>query len=260
MVSPIGTFFIVLFVLLVVAAIGWVVFTQLRARRLGLPAPPLSSYIPFARPEPSPFADPPQPSSSGGGIGGWFRTKFAALRNRRSAAGAYEGHSLNDNSNSRARGGSSGPLDPDDAWDVRVGNEADVPYYEEAGGGYEPPRSGRGGYGGGVGGANPYSSNAYVGSGYQMNLATADEERGRSLSRGPAVVGGDAGSGGGGLRGAAARNPFDDDDAEPSNISLRGVSPRPIDTGAAGKARGGAHVHGDSPTTAERRSIFRENV
>ena len=35
-VSPLGTFFIVFFVLLVVGAVGWVVFTQLRARRLGV--------------------------------------------------------------------------------------------------------------------------------------------------------------------------------------------------------------------------------
>lgn len=42
-VSPVGTFFIVLFVLLVVGAIGWVVFTQLRARRLGVSLPPLTT-------------------------------------------------------------------------------------------------------------------------------------------------------------------------------------------------------------------------
>jgi hypothetical protein len=35
-VSPVGTFFIVFVVLLIVAAVGWVVFTQLRARRLGV--------------------------------------------------------------------------------------------------------------------------------------------------------------------------------------------------------------------------------
>lgn len=31
-----GVFFIVLFVLLIAGAVGWVVFTQLRARRLGV--------------------------------------------------------------------------------------------------------------------------------------------------------------------------------------------------------------------------------
>lgn len=63
---------------------------------------------------------------------------------------------------------------------------------------------------------------------YAMNLATAPgEERGS---------------------GAVGRNPFDDDAAEPSNISLRGVSPRPME---------GDHPRGDA---AERRSIFTENV
>jgi hypothetical protein len=45
-VSPVGTFFIVLVVLLVFAAVSWIVFTQLRARRLGvrLPFPVSTSF------------------------------------------------------------------------------------------------------------------------------------------------------------------------------------------------------------------------
>lgn len=70
-----------------------------------------------------------------------------------------------------------------------------------------------------------------------MNLAATPqmaprgfgEDRGRTLSR-------------------DGRNPFDDDAAEPSNISLRGVSPRPMD----GERR--------EDNASERRSIFRENV
>lgn len=59
-------------------------------------------------------------------------------------------------------------------------------------------------------------------------------------------------------REAAHHNPFDDAAAEPSNLSLRGVSPRPIDTHAAAAAPGATH---DSPTSgAERRSIFREDI
>lgn len=42
-VSPVGTFFIVLFVLLLIGGVGWVVFTQLRARRLGVSLLSLSS-------------------------------------------------------------------------------------------------------------------------------------------------------------------------------------------------------------------------
>lgn len=71
----------------------------------------------------------------------------------------------------------------------------------------------------------------------------SDGERGRPRSRAP----------GGGL----APNPFDDD-AEPSNISLRGVSPRPIDTAVAGKSTTGGAKDDDSPT--ERKSVFREDV
>ncbi|KAF3360112.1 hypothetical protein VdG1_01802 [Verticillium dahliae VDG1] len=45
----------------------------------------------------------------------------------------------------------------------------------------------------------------------------------------------------------------------PSNIGgLRGVSPRPIDTGAATQQQGQQGPKGGSPT--ERRSMFRENV
>lgn len=51
------------------------------------------------------------------------------------------------------------------------------------------------------------------------------------------------------------RNPFDDD-AEPSNLDLRGVSPRPME-GQHGGSKNGR----ESPTErAERRSIFTEDV
>jgi hypothetical protein len=38
--NGVAIFFIILLVLLVVAAVGWVVFTQLRARRLGVSSSP----------------------------------------------------------------------------------------------------------------------------------------------------------------------------------------------------------------------------
>lgn len=70
----------------------------------------------------------------------------------------------------------------------------------------------------------------------------ADEQRGRQ------------GGGGNGMN-----NPFDDDAA----TSMRGVSPRPLDTGAAARSGGQNGQRepdsaGSSPT--ERRSVFRENV
>lgn len=86
-----------------------------------------------------------------------------------------------------------------------------------------------------------------------LDPAEADERRGRTRSRSP------------GASGLKVRpNPFGDD-AEPSNISLRGVSPRPVvDTsvGGAGKQRPqqqqGQHGEDNSPTG--RKSIFKENV
>ncbi|KAI0899721.1 hypothetical protein F4806DRAFT_263456 [Annulohypoxylon nitens] len=264
MVNAIGTFFIVVLVLAVVGLIGWVVFTQLRARRLGLPAPPISSYNPFARSEPSAYAGP-QPAP--GGIRGWLSDKWRALRGSGGGGGGGGSRSATGAGYERATRRGYG-LDPDEAWDTRVGHEADAYYgygaYEEQElglRGHQPqshsqPQSqsqqqnpfashGDIGAGGGNGGG------AYSGAGYSNVALGADEQRGRTLSRSPGV----------GLGVDSGRNPFDDDAAEPSNISLRGVSPRPIDTGVANaaKAKGGVAHHHDSPTS-ERRSIFREDV
>ncbi|GJC96850.1 hypothetical protein ColKHC_05676 [Colletotrichum higginsianum] len=192
MVSAAGGIVIAILVLVLVAVLGWVVFTQLRARRLGV--------------------QPQQPLRG--------RRLRAALGRRRPRRGF-------------------GPLDPDEAWDARVGHEAETygPYgnYEEQELGY------RGG------------SGADAGNSYSMNLAATpgvhheEPARGRSLSRPSDDDALGAPKSGG-------RNPFEDD-AEPSNISLRGVSPRPIvDTASHQQQKD----HGESPT--ERRSIFRENV
>ncbi|TEA13480.1 hypothetical protein C8034_v004709 [Colletotrichum sidae] len=229
MVSAAGGIIIAILVLVVVGAIGWVVFTQLRARRLGLPPPSLSSYIPFRKSD-APSYGPPRPAASG--IVGWFNDKITSFKNRnnRSAAGAYE----------QPLGGTArrgfGPLDPDEAWDTRVGHEAETygPY-----GNYEEQELA---YRGGPAGGNSYNTNLAATPGAH------EEPRGRSLSR----PGGDEP----GLNvPKAGRNPFDDD-AEPSNISLRGVSPRPIVDTAPQHAQ--QKENGESPT--ERRSIFRENV
>ncbi|KAF5534730.1 3-phytase A [Fusarium mexicanum] len=223
MVSTAGGIVIAIIVLLVAGAVGWVIFTQLRARRLGLPPPSLASYLPWHK-EDSGYGIQPAPS----GIAGWFNDKIRKFKNRnnRSAAGAYE-----QSGGARGRRG-FGPLDPDEAWDSRVGNEADqYGYYEEDVGG----RSRDTGYGGG----------------YNMNLAATpglsggrgfdeEEDRGRRASRSPAS-------------GPGGRNPFDDD----AGSSLRGVSPRPIDTGVA-KPKNRSGSAESSPT--ERRSVFRENM
>lgn len=176
--------------------------------------------------DPSPYG-PPAPAP--GGVSGWFSDQIRKFKNRnnRSAAGAYEGAG-----SAPARRG-FGPLDPDEAWDSRVGNEADHygpgGYYEEQELGlHQPGRP-----------SHQDENTAYRGASepesYSMNLAATprgfdgDRDRGRTLSR-------------------DGRNPFDDDAAEPSNISLRGVSPRPME----GERR--------EDNASERRSIFRENV
>ena len=130
---------------------------------------------------------------------------------------------------------------PDEAWDARVGNEAEVygpgGYYEEQELGLRQPT-------------------AYSGTGYgapadrgfeaapTSGLSAAKDGKSRSRSPGP-------------RSGPVSDNPFGDDNA----ASLRSVSPRPLDTrgaAVAGKAKGGGSPDG-SPTF-ERRSMFRENM
>ncbi|KAK4134756.1 hypothetical protein BT67DRAFT_336785, partial [Trichocladium antarcticum] len=220
-----GVVVLVIVLLLIATGIGWVVFTRIRAQRLGLPPPSLSSYLPFLRPSPSSSYGGPAPAP--GGIVGWFNDRRSLFRNRnkRTAAGAYEGPAASSSpynagyastaDGNRDRG--RGPVDPDDAaWDSRVGGYN--PYDEERELGPAPPLP------------QGYRPD---GEGYQMNLAVppppqplpragaageADEEsRGRTRSRSPGAQ----------QQTAASANPFADE-AEPSNLSLRGVSPRPM--------------------------------
>lgn len=184
-----------------------------------LPPPTLSSYNPFSRSDQQSSYGTPTPAS--GGIGGWFSDKFRSLRgpsNKRSQAGGYE----------QSRRG-FGPLDPDEAWDTRVGNEAD---HYGPGGYYEEQELGLHGSGAGRS-ASPYGHSAYVSAGHQ--------DRGRS-----------------GHPGGLGANPFDDDSAEPSN--LRGVSPRPIDTSVGSAPLKKPHGPTSGSPNSERRSIFREDV
>jgi hypothetical protein len=244
-IGGLGAFFIIVAFLLVAALAGWIIYTHLRARRLGLPQPTLSSYNPFQGSERY-----GAPGPAPGGIVGWVNDKVRAFRNRnnRSAGGAYE-EPLSSNVRGRASNRGFGPLDPDEAWDTRVGTEADAygpgGYYEEQELGLHRPD-----------GLAPTPGMAPPGYG--------EGARGRSLSREPEpYIGGsqagldrryDEETGKG--KAKAAANPFDDS-AEPSNVSLRGVSPRPIDTlntSLGHKPQDSA----DSPT--ERRSMFRENM
>lgn len=165
-IGGLGAFFIIVAFLLVAGIAGWIIYTHLRARRLGLPPPTLSSYNPFQNSERY-----GAPGPAPGGIVGWINDKVRAFKNRnnRSAGGAYE-EPLSSNVRGRANNRGFGPLDPDEAWDARVGTEADTygpgGYYEEQELGLHHP-----------GGLAPTPGMAPPGYG--------DGARGRSLSREP---------------------------------------------------------------------------
>ena len=174
-------------------------------------------------------------------------TKFA--RSRIATIGRREEHTrspLSSNVRGRASNRGFGPLDPDDAWDARVGTEADAygpgGYYEEQELGLHGPQGGNAppGYAQDRGRALSREPEPYIG-GSQAGLDRRyDEETGHDLK--------------------STTNPFDDS-AEPSNVSLRGDSPRPVvdTTGAPkGHVKGQQSLGGDSPT--ERRSMFHEEV
>ncbi|KAL2135741.1 hypothetical protein VTI74DRAFT_7111 [Chaetomium olivicolor] len=229
-----GAVVLALVLVLLAAGVGWVIFTRMRAARLGLPPPPLKSYIPFLKSSSSASYGGPAPAP--GGIIGWINDRIRMLRyrNNRTAAGAYEGSSSYNAGYSTTGGNRARGFDyhEDDAWDTRVGGYN--PYEEERELGLAP------GSGHGYGGRPD-------GEGYQMNLAVTpgqgqpeqeEERRGRTRSRSPEPP-----------HQQPKANPFGDD-AEPSNISLRGVSPRPMDTSFAGRKAAQEHD----------RSVFRENV
>lgn len=187
-------FLIIVILIIILCVIGFTFYVRQRNQRLAS-----SNY-----PAPAP-----------GGIVGWVNDKLASLKRGRFTSGTgYE----------TARGGDAArrarALDPDEAWDASVGQEA---YYEEQELGLHQPT-------------------AYSGAGYGA---------GRSPGLAAPAEGGEEG-------GAASRNPFGDDNA----ASLRSVSPRPLDVGAAQKASKGNGPSGsaESSPTAERRSVFREDV
>jgi len=230
-----GVFLIILVLVLLSAGGGYVAYIHYRARRLGLPPPPLN---PFAKRRDNNAYRAPAPAP--GGIVGWVNDKVNALRNKRTAGGAYESTGYG-GSSSRGANRGFGPLDPDEAWDARVDNEASG-YYEEQELGLQDP--GHGPYGGG---------------GYgNVGVGGIEQGRGRSQSRQRELDARYDEE----VHGASSSkvNPFGDN-VEPSNMSLRSVSPRP----AQNTSYQGANTHkkqnsslDDSPT--ERRSMFKEDV
>jgi hypothetical protein len=246
-ISGIGAFFIIVLFVAILGGAAWLIYTHLRARRLGLPTPTLASYNPFKRSDRS-YGGGGGGTSSGGGIAGWVKDKVGGFKNRnnRSAGGAYE-EPLSSNVRGRASNRGFGPLDPDDAWDARVGTEADA---YGPGGYYEEQELGL--------------HNEHTGApGLAPTAGYGDAPRGRSLSRAPEPYIGGSQAGldrryDEEMGRKPALNPFDDH-AEVSNVSLRGVSPRPIEMDASGShQKNKGSLEENSPT--ERRSMFRENM
>lgn len=209
---------------------------------MGLPAPSLNPFTRGRRQQNAYVA----PSAATGGIGGWIKDKVGALRGGgRSSGGAYERSGGYGRDSHRG----FGPLDPDEAWDTRVGNEADYGvgrdgYYEEQELGSPDPSSGS--YGGhGYGGGS-------------IGVGGIEETRGRAASR---------------QRELDSRydeemhatNPFGDDTAERSNLKANSSRPN-VDTSVGASSQRPPHhknqslgaQSADSPS--ERRSIFREDM
>lgn len=138
----------------------YVLYTRYRAKRANLPPPP----IPFLGQRSNPFSDR-NATGGGGGNGGatrgaigifnTIRSKIPFLNksNRRTGAGAYE-QALAPSAGRRG-------LDPDEAWDTRVGTEADG--YGQGGGGYYEEQE--------LGGIRPaLNHSTYSGGGYGDRL------------------------------------------------------------------------------------------
>lgn len=234
--------------IIVVAAAAFGVLILLARRRnaaRGLPPPPL--FNPFSAFRSSSRTGPggisalfPAPRS--GGVVGWFSDRIRDFRYRRSR-GAYEdasGEGAGLGGGGYASGGRRARgLDPDEAWDARVGNEADGfggpgGYYEEQELGLRGPA---GGHDTGYVGTTTYGGRK---SQDELDKRYDEEMRGK--------------------RSRGAENPFGDN-AERSDMSLRGVSPRPVeDKSANNRPTGSREASLDESPTSSRRSMFRENV
>ncbi|KIY00848.1 uncharacterized protein Z520_03514 [Fonsecaea multimorphosa CBS 102226] len=256
-----GLFFFLLFLLLIFAIVGWVVYTQYSARKQGLPAPSLKSwktYIPFLKPQ----ASSNYPAPRHAGPLEWARDQFAKLTRRRTARGAYEeagsgADGLVSGSGGRGRGGRGME---DDAWDTRVGNED--PYGPGAGGysGYEEQELGLA--------PTPGLQNEPYGGGASRGAGGAGggDYLGATGSAGYSDI--DVSGGGRGRPGSSSRdNPFGDQHEAPR---LRSVSPRPdaevISTKGHTKGnqsldtQGSGSGDGNSSPISTRKSVFREGI
>jgi len=238
--SPWGWLILASLILIVVGFLAWFIYSRLRARRLGTQPASLNSFSDRNRTSNRNYA-------ARGGIVGWVQTKFRGLNNRRTAGGAYES-----SARVAGRGGRRGfgPLDPDEAWNTTVGNEAD--YYEEQELGlHESATAADGVYGGSEYGMPARRYGASGG----LEEVHPDNGRGRSRTRSELDDRYDEEMG---ATPVQPHDPFGDEAAaEPSR--LRGISPRPHDETSPKKGEHQAKASADESPTG-RRSIFREDM
>lgn len=222
----------IIILLIPASAAGWILYQRMKAKRAGVEPPPLSSYNPFAQHD---RASRIYPASSG--PLDWIKSKYHSMKGSGAGNGDYEP--------TGARRG----LDPDAAWDARVGAEHDAygEYYEDQELGLRPP-----------GGRTEYAGAGYDGKQALPQYGDGEMGRGRSISRegDPAFIGGSQ-------QGLDQRyeeefgheDPFGD---QAERSELRGVSPRPAEDKSHLKPGNGTGKQDDSPT--ERRSMFREET
>lgn len=233
--GAIGWILLLLLLLIPLTAILYILFARHQAQRDGRPPPSFASFNPFAK-----RSGTSQSHSTSPGFIGKIRSRFQPSK-KATRSGAYE-----QPLGSRNRRG----LDPDEAWDARVGTEGDGygagEYFEEQELGLHPP-SGGGAYSGGGYGANGYGQDL-------PDYGAEEMTRGRSRSRDfdRQVEGGQGGLDQRYDEEMREENPFGDH-AERSH--LRGISPRPIEDERPGHSKKGSQ---DSVT--ERRGVFRGDV
>lgn len=223
-----------LILLLLISLTIYYLYSRLRARRLGLPAPSLFSFGGRGRTT----ASQRSAATRSGGVFGWVKDKVSGL-----GGGSGAGYTGTGVRRGRGRGGFAA-MDPDEAWDSRVGAEADygynAPYGEDTELGVTSPS------------AEPLAGHGERGRGYGPagGLADIEPQDGRATSRARVdfedryeeEMHGGSGAGGVGSKGRVA-DPFGDAEAS----SLRGVSPRPV-------------AGGLEESLTERKSMFREAV
>lgn len=177
-------------------------------------------------------------SSSTNPVVAFFHKTVSSLRNKRSQTGAgYEGAGY-----AAPRGGGTGraahggPLDPDEAWDSRVGNESEIygpgGYYEETELGLHP------------------QSTAYTGAAYGGPAGRLSTD-GAGFAPAPGLSAGGHDARG---RTSTGENPFGDH-AEES--SLRSISPRPLEQGQNQNIK---KTPSRANSTTGRRSLFSEDI